>query len=319
MKTLRIVFMGTPDFALPSLDLLYQSRHDLAAVVTQPDRPRGRGGCVTPPPVKKWAMAHGVAVLQPKRLLDASFWNHLEQIKPDLVVTVAYGKMLPEKLLQLPTLGCINLHASLLPAYRGAAPIHRAIMEGATRTGVTVIEMVPEMDAGNIILQEELPVHEEETAGELHDRLAVKGAALLLKAVEALAAGTAQSRPQDPAGVSYAPRLRPEDEVLDWSRDALSLYNQIRGLNPWPGAYTNCAGKRLKVWRARIPAQPPILEGDGNAPPGTIICDRSDALFVITGTGPLELLEVQPDGKRIMSAAEFYCGRRFEPGARLGC
>ena len=227
--------------------------------------------------------------------------------------------MLPEKLLQYPPLGCINRHASLLPAYRGAAPIHRAIMEGAIRTGVTIIEMVPEMDAGNIILQEAVPVHADETAGELHDRLAEKGAALLAQAVEALAAGTAHSRPQDPAAVTFAPPLRPEDEVLDWSRDALSLYNQIRGMNPWPGAYTTCAGRRLKVWRARIPADSPFPERDLGAPPGTIICDRGDALYVITGTGPLELLEVQPDGKRIMSAAEFYCGRRFEPGARLGC
>ncbi|MEW5785003.1 MAG: methionyl-tRNA formyltransferase [Bacillota bacterium] len=317
MKALHLVFMGTPLFAVPVLELLRTSRHHLAAVVTQPDRPRARGRRICFSPVKEWAVRHGVEVLQPARLLDDHFWERLRAINPALIVTAAYGKLLPPKLLQYPPLGCINLHASLLPAYRGAAPIHRAVMEGAARSGVTVMEMAPEMDAGNIIMQMEEPIALDDTAGTLHDRLAEAGARLLLQAVDALAAGTATSRPQDPAAISYAPPLRPEEEIIDWHRGAVSLHNQVRGMNPWPGAYTICGGKRLKVRRTALPEQLPE-KAFPPAPPGTIFCTGGKTLYAATGDGPLALLEVQPDGKRPMSGGEFYCGRRFEPGCRLG-
>lgn len=380
MKTLKLLFMGTPAFALPSLERLRQSGHRLDAVVTRPDRPRGRGGRLCFAPVKEWALRHQVAVYQPFRLKEEGFLCRLRELAPDLIVTAAYGKILPPEILALPPQGCINLHASLLPAYRGAAPIERAVMDGALLTGVTVIMMAPEMDAGDIILQEAEPVGATDTAGELHDRLAVKGAALLVRAVEELARGVARPVPQDPAGVSYAPPLRPEEERLDWRRPALFLYNQIRGMHPRPGAYTTFEGRRLKVWRAAPPAlatgqspkpgseplhgslpEPgsppkpstgplpePVLSTEpvtGQSPepgslppftgqfpkpgafsksfagplpePGSILGVTGEGLLVAAGDGALELLELQPEGKRSMAASSFYRGCRPPAGARF--
>jgi methionyl-tRNA formyltransferase len=314
VKTLKLLFMGTPSFALPSLELISGSGHRLAAVITKPDRPRGRGGRLGFSPVKEWALRHEMPVYQPSRLIEESFMRQLREQAPDLIVTVAYGKILTPEILALPPLGCINLHASLLPAYRGAAPIQRAVMDGADRTGVTVIFMTPEMDAGDIILQEAEPVSAGDTAGDLHDRLAVKGARLLLRAVEELAHGTARPVSQDPARVSCAPRLSREEERLDWSRAAIALCNQIRGMNPRPGAYTIFSGRRLKVWRAaphEAFAGPP-------APPGTILGTTAEGLLVAAGEGVLELLEVQPEGKRPMAAGSFYRGFRPPAGAVFG-
>ncbi|MFY9503451.1 MAG: methionyl-tRNA formyltransferase [Dethiobacteria bacterium] len=327
MKKLKLLYMGTPHFALPSLEQLYHSDHLLVAVVTQPDRFRGRGKLLRPSPVKQWALERDLPVLQPEKLKEEAFLRKVAEIAPDLIVIVAYGKILPPRLLQLPPHGCINLHASLLPAYRGAAPIERAVIDGVPETGVTVITVAPELDAGDIILQERQPVHFTDTAGELSERLAAAGARLLRQAVNQIASGSARRTPQDHSRATFAPPLRPEEAQLDWSEDALSLYNKIRGLNPRPGAYTIYRGRRLKIWRAALPGS---LEngarGESKAvtfpkdlPPGFLLALQGDRIFVTAGDGRfLELLELQPAGKRRINAGDFYRGYRPPAGARLG-
>ena len=323
MKGLKIVFMGTPDFALPSLQLLQQSNHDLVGVVTRPDRPRGRGKQVHFSPVKNWALENDAALCQPEKINDSSFWSWLREVDPDLIVTVAYGRLLSQKLLSFPPLGCINLHASYLPAYRGSAPIHRAVIEGASYSGVSIIDLTKELDAGDIIIQEKEPIGICDTAGALHDRLAERGAKLLVRAIDLLAVGTAVKKPQDAHLASYAPPLEPADECLDWNKSALEIYNQVRGLNPWPGAYSTLRGKRLKVWRAVLPGQCGSVEvdddlrNDGKALPGTILSVGEDSLTVATGKGSITLIDVQPAGKQKMDAGSFCCGYRVAVGERL--
>lgn len=307
--------MGTPDFALPSLNLLQISPHHLAGLVTQPDRPRGRGRQLYQSPTKKWALKHGLDLFQPEKMSEEDFITWLNQINPDLIVTVAYGRLLSKKLLDLPPLGCINLHASYLPAYRGAAPIHRAIIDGADHSGVSIIDLTRELDGGDLIMQEKEEISFYDTAGMLHDRLAARGAALLLKAINALADETAQKNPQDPALVTYAPPLDQSDEKLNWNNSALDIYNRIRGLNPWPGAYTSLRGNRLKVWQAALPD---LTEKDGaGTEPGTILAASEGSLIVSTGTTAITLLNLQPAGKKAMDAGAFCCGYRIEPGERL--
>jgi len=316
LKQLKMVFMGTPEFALPSLDLLNLSLHSLAAVVTSPDRHAGRGRRMLASPVKKWAVKNEVDLCQPEKTGESTFYSLLEQIAPDLIVTVAYGKLLPGRILSLPPLGCINLHASYLPAYRGAAPIQRAVMEGAGFSGVSVIEMTAELDAGDIIMQEKETISPYDTAGMLHDRLAVRGASLLEKAVRAIAEGRVIKQPQDHARASYAPPLTKKDEVIDWNRSPLELYNQIRGLNPKPGAHTLFKGRRLKVLRAAFPDENKAAAG--KLQPGTVIAVGEKSLTVAAGAGMLTLIDLQPAGKKPMNAASFCCGYRIEPGDRLG-
>ncbi|MFU8794066.1 MAG: methionyl-tRNA formyltransferase [Dethiobacteria bacterium] len=315
MKKLKLIFMGTPDFALPSLDLLQISPHAIAGLVTQPDRPRGRGRQLYRSPTKKWALKHGVELFQPEKMNDEDFLTWLSRINPDLIVTVAYGRLLSKKILDLPPLGCINLHASYLPAYRGAAPIHRAVIDGAEYSGVSIIDLTRELDGGDVIMQEKEEISFYDTAGMLHDRLAARGASLLVKAINALADGTAQKTPQDPALVTYAPPLDQSDEKLNWNNSALEIYNRIRGLNPWPGAYTSLRGKRLKVWQAALPD---LAENEeAGTEPGTILAVSEGSLIVSTGTNNLTLLNLQPAGKKAMDAGAFCCGYRIEPGERL--
>lgn len=316
MKSLKIIFMATPDFALPCLDLLHLSEHRIIALVTRPDRPGGRGRLVRPSPAKQWALKNRVEVNQPRSMNDKTFLAWLEEKSPDLIVTTAFGRLLPEAVLKLPPLGCINLHASYLPAYRGAAPIHRAVIDGAGYSGVSVIFLSEELDAGDIIVQETEEISPFDTAGMLHDRLAVRGASLLLKAVDALASGTAKAVPQDPALATYAPPLKPEDEKLDWRSSPMELYNRIRGLNPWPGAYTTLKSKRLKVWRAARPQE--RSQDKIEQPPGTILAVGEQSLTVAAGGGALTLLDLQPAGKKTMDAGSFCCGYRIAPGDRLG-
>lgn len=320
MKELKLLFMGTPQFALPSLERLYSSEHSLVAVVTQPDRARGRGRALSVSAVKRWTLDHEITLLQPDRLKQNGFLQRVEAVAPDLIVVVAYGLILPAALLELPPLGCINLHASLLPAYRGAAPIERAIMDGAKETGVTVMAVSPDLDAGDIILQEGLPIGPEDTGGMLRERLARIGARLLRQTVDEIALGRACRQPQDPAGVTYAPPLRREEERLDWSENALALYNKIRALNPSPGAYTTCRGQRLKVWRAAPPGEQSPSGRAGDSPvPGSICRMGGGRLIVACGRGgSLELLELQPAGKKRISAADYCCGYSHTAGERLG-
>ncbi len=312
MNSASIIFMGTPKFALPSLEALHVSPYRIGAVVTPPDRPRGRGLKVSFSPVKKFAVQAGIKVLQPATLKDPEFWRELTGLNPDLIVTVAYGKILPPALLEFPPLGGINLHASMLPAYRGAAPINRVIMEGATATGVTVIKMTGQLDAGEIIMQDPEPVLIDDTAGSLHDRLAVKGGRLLLQAVEALVTGTAVLKAQDSSSASYAPPLKPEEERINWGLRNLELYNQIRGLSPFPGAYTGFKGKRLKVLTA-APPEP----GDTGSRPGEVLQVAGEVITVGTACGSLNLLEVQPEGRPVMTAGAFSRGYDIRPGFRF--
>ena len=309
MSKPAIIFMGTPVFALPSLEALLRAGYCVVAVVTQPDRPWGRGQKPAAPAVKQLAVAYGLEVLQPAGFKDGSFWQRLEEKAPGLIVTVAYGRILPPRLLAYPALGCINLHASMLPAYRGAAPIQRAIMDGASQTGVTVLKMVAELDAGDIICQESEPIYRDDTAGALHDRLAVRGSRLLLEAIDALANETARAVRQDPAAVTYAGPLHPEEERIDWRRGSVSLYNHIRGLNPRPGAYAIFAGTRLKVlW-----AEPHT--GSNHGQPGAVLRVEGESITVATGDGALKLLQLQPAGRRLMSAGSFASGY----GVKAGC
>jgi len=316
LKDLNLIFMGTPDFALPSLALLSLSPHRLEALVVPPDRPAGRGGRVRYAPTKQWALEQGLSIIQPEDISNRDdFINQLEDKAPDLIVTVAYGRILPPELLSLPPMGCINLHASYLPYYRGAAPIHRAIIDGAEYSGVTVIKMSSVLDGGDIIMREKEDISSHDTAGMLHDRLAEKGASLLLRSINAIAAGRAAAVPQDHEQATYAPPLSKDDEWIDWNRPALDIYNQIRGLNPWPGAYTTYEGRRLKVWRAARPdSQSTPIKKNHEKKPGEILDVGEDSLTVATSDGSLTLLDLQPAGKKAMSAGSFCCGYRIEPG-----
>ena len=249
---MKIVFMGTPDFALASLDKLIDGGYEIAAVVTQPDRPKGRGKKLTPPPVKERALGAGLRVLQPERVKDSGFIEALKELSPDIIIVVAYGQILPEEIINLPAMGCINVHASLLPKYRGAAPINWCIINGESRTGVTTMYMDKGMDTGDILLQRETEIGENETAGELHDRLAALGADLLLETLEGLQRNEVERKAQDHSAATYAPQLDRETGRVDWNSDAKSIYNLIRGTNPWPGCYTVYKGERMKLWEAKV-------------------------------------------------------------------
>ncbi|OIQ11263.1 methionyl-tRNA formyltransferase [Neomoorella thermoacetica] len=310
---MRLVFMGTPDFAVPSLQALVAAGHEFAAVITQPDRPRGRGKKLLPPPVKSTALAAGLPVRQPSDMKDREFLEDLRLLQPELIVVVAFGRILSREILDLPARGCVNLHASLLPRYRGAAPIHRAVMNGEVETGVTTMWMAPQLDAGDIILQEKLPIPPEATTGEIHDRLAEVGAGLLVHTLELIAAGRAPRLPQDEALATYAPPLKPEEEVIHWEQPAQVIYNQIRGLNPLPGAYTLRSGERLKIYGARL-TDPYAI---GRA--GRVVEVVREGFVVQAGTGRVLVTSVQPPGKKIMPASAYLQGYPMVPGEILGC
>jgi methionyl-tRNA formyltransferase len=304
--------MGTPSFARPTLETLLARRDPVVGVVCQPDRPRGRGLAVVAPPVKQVAIAHGVPVLQPERLREPSFQQALRALAPDVIVVAAYGKILPRWALDLPPHGCINVHASLLPRHRGAAPIQWAILAGDTVTGVTIMAMNEEMDAGDILLARRSPIGEDDTAAALADRLARLGAAALADALDGLRAGTLRPVPQPAAGITFAPRVEREHGRLEWSRSAAELERVVRALGADPGAFTTLDGRVLKVHSARAAERSP------GAPPGTVVHAGADGLVVATGAGSLRLLEVQAEGRRRLPAAAFLAGRTVAPGTCLG-
>ena len=309
---MKLVFMGTPDFAVPSLQSLVESDHDVVAAVTRPDARKGRGRRLSAPPVKRVAQDRGVSVLQPRRLKDPNFIDALARMHPDLIVVVAF-RILPTEVLAVPRLGAINLHASLLPKYRGAAPMHWAIINGERTTGVTVFLLDAGVDTGQILLQRPVEIGPEETVGELHDRLAQTGPEVLLQALELLASGRVHPVPQPAEGVSAAPKLSRADCAIDWSEDAEVIRNLIRGTNPYPGAFTMWKGKTLKVHRASV--RPLKVEGK----PGEVLGpDPRTGILVATGCGVLALEDVQLEGKRSMSAAEFVRGQDVAAGERVG-
>ncbi|MBE3574142.1 MAG: methionyl-tRNA formyltransferase [Firmicutes bacterium] len=323
---MRLAFLGTPQFAVPSLQALHRAGHTVAVVVTQPDRPAGRGLSLRPSPVKQYAQELGLPVEQPEKLGPEQV-ERLLGYGLDVAVTAAFGQKIPPGLLHGPRFGCVNVHPSLLPRYRGAAPIQRALMDGCTSTGVTIMQMNEGWDSGDILLQKEVQVGPRETAGQLHDRLAELGAELLVQVLELLEQGRLQRRPQDEALVTWAPRLRPEDQRIHWWRSAQDLANQIRALNPWPGSYTLRSGRRLLLWETGDPAAQPFCGAgapDPSAVPGQVVALTAGAIGVACGAGQdggacreiLWVTRLQPEGRRQMSAAEFVRGHRPQLGER---
>lgn len=307
---MRILFMGTPDFAVPSIRALVEAGHDVCGAFTQPDKPKNRGMKLQPTPVKEFCLEHGIPVFQPVKLRDGTALAQIRELAPELIVVAAYGRILPDEILNYPVKGCINVHSSLLPRYRGAAPINWAVLNGDEVSGVTIMHMAAELDAGDIISQAETPIDPNETVGSLHDRLAELGAMLLADTVREIAAGTARRTPQDPARVTFAPMLSRDLSPMDWNKPARVLHDQVRGLIPWPAAVTELGGVRCKVYSTRV------CEERSEAVPGTVVKADKKGLKIACGGGTvLEICELQPDGKKRMPANAFLQGKSVPEGS----
>ena len=305
---MRLLFMGTPGFAVPTLRKLLSGRHQVGGVFTQPDRPSGRGRKLAIGPVKQLALQSGLPVYQPERLAPEE-WKVLVETTADVLVVVAYGKILPPWLFNLPPHGAINVHASLLPRYRGAAPVSWAIVRGEIRTGVTTMRIDRGMDTGDLLLQNAVEIGPEETAAELQDRLAAMGADLLAETLDGLETGQVRPRPQDPQLASYAPMLRKSDGEIDWSRSSRQIFNRVRGFDPWPGTFTYRSGSLLRILRAR-----PVTPSVQRQAPGSLWRWDSRRALVACGEGWLELLQVQPENHKPVAASDFLNGLRLQPG-----
>jgi methionyl-tRNA formyltransferase len=312
---LRVVFAGTPDFSVPALEALVASNHTVVGVLTQPDRPKGRGRQITAGPVKAAALGFGIPVSQPSSLKDEAGRAELEAWKPDVLVVVAYGLILPAAVLRIPRLACINIHGSLLPRWRGAAPIQRAILAGDTVTGVTIMLMDVGLDTGPMLLKKEIPIGRTETGGSLHDRLSALGAPALLEALAGYAAGTLAPVPQPTEGVTYAAKIEKLEGLIDWRRDALEIDRQVRAFNPWPVAETRLDGEQLRIFGCSLPESPQSATID--AEPGTITAVSDTGVIVQCGQGQLALRELQRPGRRAVPAADFIRGIQLL-GRRLG-
>lgn len=311
MDRLRIVFMGTPEFAVPSLQSIIERKENLISVVTQPDQPVGRGQHVKPSPIKDLALKHKLYVLQPRKVKDPQFIEAFKTLSPDLVIVAAYGQILPRSLLNIPEFGFINVHASLLPAYRGAAPINWVLINSETETGITIMLLDEGMDTGDIIIQEAIPILPDENALTLHDRLAQLGAQLLGKALDMLKSNSWNPVPQNHTMATYAPMLKKQDGLIHWASDSKRIANQVRGLTPWPGCFTYLNGKLLKVYRTEV------VEKEIGSPPGQIVSVSRQGIEVATGKGSLLLKEVQLEGKKKMSVEDFLKGQQIIPGTQL--
>jgi len=310
---MRLVFVGTPGFAVVSLEALLRSEDPVVGVVTQPDRPKGRGNILTPSPVKLLAQQSQIPLLQPLKMRDPEFLQTLVGWKPDLIAVAAFGRILPPAILSLPSLGCINVHGSLLPKYRGAGPIQWAIINGETETGITTMQMDEGMDTGAMLLQEAIPITSDDTAGSLSERLAQLGGRLLVETIARLKAGTLVPRPQDASQATMAPLLKKEDGVIDWTLPAAVLANRVRGLSPWPGAYTTIVGgDRWTIWRALA------LPGPVTKPPGMVVAVTTKAIHVATGAGVLAVTELQPANSRRMTVSQYLAGHPVAVGEQLG-
>ena len=312
---LRVVYMGTPDFAVGALEALIASKHDVVGVVTQPDRRSGRGKKVQPTPVKVVAEAAGISVYQPEKLRkNDEAYAHIAAWTPDVAVVAAYGQILPQRFLDIPKHGCVNIHASLLPKYRGASPINAAIVQGETESGVTTMVMEAGLDTGPMLEQRTLQIGPSETAQELHDRLSALGAQMIVSTVEGLASGALQPTPQDDAGSSYASLLKKEDGHIDWTKPAQQVVNLIRGFCPWPGTYSDVATpdgpKRIKIHAAVV--------AEGKGAPGEVIAAQKDDLRIACGKGAIAIKTIQPPGGRAMATRDFLNGFALKPGDRFG-
>lgn len=309
----KIVFMGTPDFSVPILQQLIKDGYDVIGVVTQPDRPVGRKKILTPPPVKVEALKHSIPVFQPEKIRQEEELEKILSLNPDLIVTAAFGQILPNKLLEAPKYGCINVHASLLPELRGGAPIHYAIMQGKQKTGVTIMYMVEKLDAGDILTRIEVPIAEEDNVGTLHIKLSTAGAKLLAETLPLLLEGRLKPKPQNNEEATFAANIKREQEKINWAKTGEEIFNHIRALNPWPVAFTTLNGQVLKIWRAEKES------GQKVAVPGTIINIESDGFSVSTGNGTaIKIIELQPSGKTKMMSEQFLRGSKISIGTKLG-
>ncbi|MBI5586887.1 MAG: methionyl-tRNA formyltransferase [Deltaproteobacteria bacterium] len=304
----KIIFMGTPQFAVPSLEALAEAGHRVIAVVTQPDKPQGRGMSSLPSPVKKAALGRGIPVFEPLKLKDESFIKELTGLGADFFVVVAYGKILPRPVLDIPPKGCVNLHASLLPKYRGAAPINRAIVNGEKETGVSTMLMDAGMDTGPVLLEKRVAIRADDTAEDLAKRLSIEGAALLVETIELFSEGRIRPREQDGSNATYAPILKKEDGAIDWRKTAVGIKDLMRGLYPWPGAYTRWKGYTIKVLSGRA------VDCPADKPPGTVVGVSKEGIRVATGEGVFEITELQPENKKRMPAGDFVQGYRIAEG-----
>lgn len=309
---MRIVFLGTAEFACPSLEALLASPHELLGVVTQPDRPSGRGRKTISSPVKSLARGAGLPVFQPEKLRDPASVEHLESLRPDLMVVVAYGQILSAAVLAVPPKGCVNVHGSLLPKYRGAAPIARAILGGEARTGVTTMFLDPGMDTGPILMTEETGIGEEDTAGTLHDRLSHIGAALLLRTLDSLERNSLAACPQDSSQATYAPKIEKEEARVDWGTPARHLFNLLRAFDPWPGAFTTWQGRKMKLF------QPRWAGDEQGQSPGTVVRASAEGILISSSDGLLLVRQVQLESRPRMGVAEFLQGYPLQAGTRLG-
>lgn len=312
MTPVRVVFFGTPAFAVPTLSALLESSHPVIAVVTQPDRPRGRGQQVRPEAVKSLAEQRGLAVLQPARLRDDEFLKAIRSLEPDLAVVAAYGRILPNQLLELPRLGFINVHGSVLPRWRGAAPVHRAILAGDRTTGVTIMQVVPALDAGPMLASAQTEIGPDETSAELESRLALLGATLLVSTIDRLTRGPVVPASQDERLVTYASRLERKESRIDWARPAEAVHNQIRGLQPWPLAAALLRGRRVSLLRSQVASTSP-----GETEPGHIVALDADGIVVGTDPGAVRITSLQAEGRQALPAREFLRGARLAAGDRF--
>lgn len=304
--------MGTPDFSVGVLRRILADGYEVIGVVTQPDRPVGRKRVLTPPPVKVEAEKHNIPVLQPLKIREKSEYEHVLALQPDLIVTAAFGQILPKELLDAPKYGCINVHASLLPELRGGAPIHYAIMQGKEKTGVTIMYMVEKLDAGDIITQVEVPILEHDSVGTLHDKLSIAGAELLSTTLPRLIEGTVTPIKQDDEQATFASNIKRQQEKIDWSKDGEIIYNHIRGLHPWPVAYTTMLGQVMKVWWGE-------KVQSSSAEPGTVISIEDDGFIVSTGNQTaIKITDLQPSGKKRMTGAQFLRGTHLSVGTKVG-
>lgn len=308
---MRIVFMGTPAFAVPSLEALLQSENTVVGVVTQPDKPKGRGQMLATSPIKQLAEKAGAPILQPMKMKDPVFLDALRAWQPDLIAVAAFGRILPQIILDLPPKGCVNVHGSLLPKYRGAGPIQWAIMNGEEETGITTMLMDAGMDTGAMLLQERVRIDPEDTAGSLSEKLAKVGGPLLVETIRQLKAGTLTPRPQDESQATMAPLLDKEMGQVDWNSTAIEIANRVRGLSPWPGVFTHIDDKRWTIWKAKALGDPTT------AAPGTAVAVTKDAVHIATGRGLLAITELQLANSRRMTVQQYLAGHRLTPGFRL--
>lgn len=306
---MKIVFMGTPDFSVPTLEALLASNHEVAAVVTQPDKPKGRGKEIHMSPVKECALKHNIPVYQPVRAKDEAFVEEMRALNPDVMVVIAFGQILSKSLLDLPKYGCVNIHASLLPKYRGAAPIQWAVINGDEETGITTMQMDTEMDTGDMLEKTVVRLNPDETGGSLFDRLSLLGGDLILSTLDKLEKGEITPQPQDHEKATYVKKISKSMGDIDWTMDAVSIERLVRGLNPWPSAFTRLNGKMLKIWEAKVLADP-----ENKIPCGSVISADANGLKVQTGSGILCITSLQIEGKKRMDTAAFLRGYPVEPG-----